>query len=341
MVRKKKQKKRFRLRRYLRPIRKALYWLRYRVGEYCLTGFVRRLPWIPRSFVNGFAAAAEKVTFAIFRKYRMKMEENLALAMGEEISSPEERRALIRRAWRNFAQTLLEAFWAMHASKEKILSGVAMEGEEHLKRALAKGKGVIALSAHLGNFTMIGARLAAAGYPFSVVVKQPRDRRFARLIDDYRAQLGMKTISAKPRREAVRGILKTLRANGVVLLIADEFKSVGVKVSFFGRASHAPRGPATLALRTGAATLPIFATRDPNGRLTLQIAPEIELIGGDDLEQSVAANTALFTQHLEDMVRRYPDQWNWLGFHVDGRKPRIRRRRSQRTQAESRDSLSS
>lgn len=188
---------------------------------------------------------------------------------------------------------------------------------------------------------MIGARLAAAGYSFSVVVKHPGDRRFARLIDDYRAQLGIKTISAKPRSEAVRGILKAIRANGIVLVVADEFKSEGIEVDFFGRRSPVPRGPATLALRTGAATLPMFATRDDRGRLTLRIGPRIELIDRGDREQNVAANTALFTQHLEAAVRRYPDQWNWLGFYRDGREPRMARQRALRRQLKTRRAASS
>ncbi|HET8563749.1 MAG TPA: lysophospholipid acyltransferase family protein, partial [Candidatus Binatia bacterium] len=131
-----------------------------------------------------------------------------------------------------------------------------------------------------------------------------------------------KTIPAKPRREAVRGILRALRENGIVLMIADEFKSGGIMVDFLGQKSPAPRGPATLALRTGAATLPMFATRRADGSLLLSIGPEIELIQTPELEDSVAANTALFTRHLEDMIRRYPDQWNWLGFPRDGRLPR-------------------
>jgi KDO2-lipid IV(A) lauroyltransferase len=337
MARNKKKKRRSRHKKLLRAAGKPSYWLRYRIGEYCLRGFVRMMPWIPRRSLAIFTSFAEKVTFALLWKYRIRMEENLAVAMGEEFPSPGERRALVRRAWRNFAQGILETSWIMHVPREEILSAVAIEGEEHLKRALTGGKGVIALSAHLGNFTMIGARLAAAGYPYSAVVKQPRDWRFARLIDRYRAQVGIQTISAKPRREAVRGILRALRANGVVLLIADEFKSGGVQVNFFGRTSPAPRGPATLALRTGAATLPIYVTRDSNDRLTLHIEPQIELIEGDQLEQSVAANTALFTQHLEAMVRRYPDQWNWLGFHRDGRKPRTQREKSRPTRPGSGD----
>jgi len=301
---------------------KFLYGLRYRMGEYCLRGFVAILPWIPRRPVLLFTSAASRLTFLVLWKYRRRMEENLSMAMGGEFRTRERRDAVVWRAWRNFAQGVYETTCAVYDSKEDICSAVAVEGEEHLRRALERGRGVIALSAHLGNFTMIGARLAAAGYPFSVVVKQPKDERFARLIDRYRAMVGIQTISAKPRREAARQILKALRRNEVILVIADEFKSGGVEVEFLGRMAPAPRGPATLALRTGAAVLPTFVTRDHEDRLTLRIGEEIQLVKTGDLQQDVAANASLFAGHLEAMVRCYPDQWNWLGFHRNGRIPR-------------------
>ena len=301
---------------------KFLYGLRYRMGEYCLRGFVAILPWIPRRPVLLFTSAASRLTFLVLWKYRRRMEENLSMAMGGEFRTRERRDAVVWRAWRNFAQGVYETTCAVYDSKEDICSAVAVEGEEHLRRALELGRGVIALSAHLGNFTMIGTRLAAAGYPFSVVVKQPKDERFARLIDRYRAMVGIQTISAKPRREAARQILKALRRNEVILVIADEFKSGGVEVEFLGRTASAPRGPATLALRTGAAVLPTFVTRDHEDRLTLRIGEEVRLVKTGDLQQDIAANASLFAGHLEAMVRRYPDQWNWLGFHRNGRTPR-------------------
>jgi len=169
------------------------------------------------------------------------------------------------------------------------------------------------LSAHLGSFPLIGPRLAASGYPFSVVVKQPADESFARVMDDYRARLNVHTISAKPRREAVRNILKALRGNRIVLIIADEFKSGDVIVDFFGLRVPAPRGPAALALRTGAVTLPMFATRRGRGDIVLSVSPPLAPIVRDDVEESVVATTALYTRCLENAIREYPDQWNWIG----------------------------
>jgi KDO2-lipid IV(A) lauroyltransferase len=287
--------------------------VRYRIGEYALRSFVATLPWIPLRWLVHFTNFCAAVAFVCLWKYRRRMEENVAMALGAEISDPAERKVLVGRAWKNFARGVLDTTAAMRFSSERIVSTVALEGEEHLRRALAKGRGVLALSAHLGSFTMIGARLAASGFPFSVVVKQPADERFARLIDGYRAQLGVQTISAKPRREAVRGILKALRENKIVLVIADEFRSGDLMVDFMGQRAPAPRGPATLALRTGAVTLPMFATRRADDSLVLAIGAAIEPVERDQLEESVVATTALYTRHLETAIRRYPDQWNWLG----------------------------
>jgi KDO2-lipid IV(A) lauroyltransferase len=296
--------------------------VRYRIGEYALRGLIAILPWVPYPWLVSFTSFGAWITFRLLWKYRKRMEENVATALGDEIVNPADRKALIWKAWKNFARGVLETCAVLHLPKETIVSTIAIEGEEHLKQALARGKGVLALSAHLGAFTMIGARMGAAGYPFSVVVKQPKDEHFARCLDDYRALLGIRTISAKPRKEAVRGILKSLRENRIVVIVADEFKSGDVTVDFMGQQSPAPRGPATLALRTGAVTLPIFSTWRPDGSLCLLIEPEISPVRCEDLEKSVATTTALFTRHLESAIRRYPEQWNWLGFPLKNRIPR-------------------
>ena len=295
------------------------YALRYRVGEYAVRGFIAALPLIPYGLLLRFTNLLAWVAFGFLRTFRTRMEENLVAALGQEIRAPNERKALVWRAWKNFARGVLDTTAVMHFSREKILATVAVEGEKHLERALGKGRGVLALSAHLGSFTMIGARLAAGGYPFSVVVKHPKDRRFAQLINEYRAQIGIHTISAKPRREAVRGILKALRENRIVMMIADEFKSGDVMVDFLGLKAPAPRGPATLALRTGAVTLPMFATRQADDSVVLTIGEAIEPVQLPDLEASVTATTALYTACLEAAVRRYPDQWNWLGLPREDR----------------------
>jgi KDO2-lipid IV(A) lauroyltransferase len=297
---------------------------------------MRVLPRIPYRSLKLLTSGMARFAFLALWKYRARMEESVTRVFGDQMRDPAERDALVRRAWKNFARGILDTMVVMHMSKEQTINFVTIEGEDHLKRALAKGKGVIALSAHLGAFTLIGPRLAAGGYRFSVVVKHPPDERFAKVMTDLRAQIGVGTISARPRQQAVRGILKALRQNGIVLVIADEFKSGGVDTSFMGQSVVAPRGPASLALRTGAVTLPMFAPRKPDGLVVLGIEPEIEPIRHDDVEASVAATTKLFTQRVEETVFRYPDQWNWLGLPRPERISRaeyLRRRRARRAAA--------
>jgi len=291
------------------PFKKFLYWLLYRTAEYCLRAIIFLVPRIPHRLLVLITSATVRLTFAILWPYRKLMEENVSMAMSDQFLPVERRKTLARMAWRNFVWGLYETACALYTSRDAICASVAIEGEEYLKRALEKGKGVIAFGAHLGNFTMIGPRLVAAGYSFSIVVKHPPDQRLTRLIDGYRAKVGVKTISAKPRRQAARQILDALRRNELVLVLPDVFKSGRVNAQFLGSAVYVRRGPVTLALRAGAAVVPMYVTRDGEDRLTLRISPEIDVVKTGDLQEDVAANLALFTRHLEDMVRRYPDQW--------------------------------
>jgi len=302
-----------RLRRRRSPFGQFLYNLRYRVGEFWLRGFIAGTPYIPYRVVERFTTLMAWVSFKLMWQYRRRMQENIALILGKDIHGEAERKDLAWRAWKSFARVVLDTMAILHHSNARIVGSIRLDGEEHLKSALAKGKGILALSAHLGSFTLIGPRLAAAGYPFSVVVKHPADERFARLTDDYRSQLGIQTIPAKPRRQAVRGMLKALRENRIVLVIADEFKSGDVMVDFFGMQVPAPRGPATLALRTGAVTLPMFATREGDDSLLLSVGAAIAAEESEDLERGGLGPRGASRENLKRGFGGIPPSWNGLG----------------------------
>jgi len=297
----------------------VFYSLRYRIGEYCLRGFVKVLPHLPPRLLEAFIELSARVSFLLLRRYSKRMEETVGSLDFAREGHSVAHKDLAWRAWRNFGRSAYETARTLYCSKEEIRAMVVIEGEEHLKRALQKKKGVIALSAHLGNFTIIGPRLAVEGYAFSALVKPPHDPRFAKLADEQRAKVGVSTIPAKPRRKSVRYLLNALRRNEVLLLIADEFKGGKFAVEFLGRTAFAPRGPATLALRTGAAIVPMFVTRDDRDRLTLRISPEVEITRTGDALAATEANVALLSRHLETMVLHYPDQWSWLGFRKNGK----------------------
>jgi KDO2-lipid IV(A) lauroyltransferase len=301
--------------KYHFSFKKSLYWLLYRTAEYSLRAIIFLVPRIPQPLLVLMTSATVRLTFAILWPYRKLMEENVSMALSDEFLPVATRRSVARLAWRNFVQGLYETARTLQISREMICASVAIEGEENLKRALEKGNGVIALGPHLGNFTMIGPRLAAAGYPSSILVKHPPDQRLSRLLDGYRAKVGVKTISAKPRMQAARQILGALRRNEVVIVLPDVFKPGSVNAQFLGAPVYIRRGPVTLALRAGASVVPMCVTRDAEDGLTLHISPEIDLVKTGDGQEDVAANLTLFIRHLEEMVRCYPEQWCRLSPH--------------------------
>ncbi|MBI2985422.1 MAG: lysophospholipid acyltransferase family protein [Deltaproteobacteria bacterium] len=270
---------------------------------------------VPRRFLHSFSEGVAGLGFYLFRRFRRRSIHNLNLALGERLDAREITR-VVQISLRNFFRDFIELGCALEASPGKIREEIPLRGREHLEAALAKGKGVIALSAHLGNFFLVGTRLALEGFPTHVLVNQPQNGPFAQLMDRYRLKVWQKTIHARPRREASRQLLQVLRNNEVAIVIADEYRSgSGVYVPFFGRTVLARRGPATLALRTGAAVVPTYMIRDSAGRLNLVVEPEMELSRSRGTRTEVKENTLRITQWLERVVQSYPDQWNWMNIH--------------------------
>ncbi|MGH7775095.1 MAG: lysophospholipid acyltransferase family protein [Candidatus Binatia bacterium] len=280
-------------------------WLAFEVGRSAVKIF-------PRPFLLSLSKALADLGFYLFHGFRKRSLRNLSLALGDRLDTREVPQ-IVRRSLRNFFRDFVEIGFALETSPEEIRAEIPLRGREHLEASLTKGKGAIVLSAHLGNFFLVGTRLASEGYPTYVLVNQPQSGLFPQLMDHYRLRVGQRTIHARPRQQAFRELLRVLRRNELAIVIADEYRSgTGIHVPFLGRTVLARRGPATLALRTGAALVPVYMIRDLSGGLTLFIEPEIELVRSGKIKADVRDNTLRITQWLERTVRTYPDQWNWM-----------------------------
>ena len=267
---------------------------------------------LPERFSLSLSRLLADLGFYLFSSFRKRSVKNLSLALGEG-PTRQELSGIVRKSLRNFLRDFAEIGLALKSSPEKIRAEIPATGREHLDAALAKGRGVIVLSAHLGNFFLLGTRLAAEGYPTYVLVNNRRSGESQKLLDRYRLDVGQRTIPARPRSQAFRKMAEVLRQNGLAVLIADEYRSgSGIHVPFFGRTVLARRGPATLALRSGAAVVPIYLLRGAGGGLSLIIEPEMELSKSGRTKADVVENTARITRWLERTVRSYPDQWNWM-----------------------------
>ncbi len=296
------------MRRLVEKLALAGTWLGFKVGRIAVRIF-------PRRFLLYGAEALAKLGFYLFQRYRKRSIRNLTIALGDRLD-PRQIAATVQGSLRNFFRDFVEIGFALEAPLEEIRAEIVLRGREHLEATLAKGKGIIILSGHLGNFFLLGTRLAIEGYPTYVLVNPPQDPSFRELLDRYRLKIRQRTIHARPRRQASSKMVQVLRGNGIVIAIADEYRSgSGVHVQFFGRTVLARRGPATLALRTGAAIVPAYLIRDPSDRLILIVEPEMDLLRSGDIKRDVRENTLRITQWVEGVVRSYPDQWNWMNIH--------------------------
>ncbi len=280
-------------------------WLTFELGRLAVKIF-------PRRFLCSLFEGMADLGFHLFRSFRERSINNLSSALGERLEA-KEITEVVRRSLRNFFRDFVEIGLALETSPEEARSEIPIRGREYLEAALAKGKGTIILSAHLGNFFLLGTRLAIEGYPAHVLVNQSPQGKMSQLMDHYRLKIGQRTVHARPRRQASNELVEILRRNELAIVIADEYRSgSGIYVPFFGHTVLARRGPATLALRTGAALVPAYLVRDSIGKLTLIIEPEIQLIKSGRVKADVRENTLRITRWLERTVRSYPDQWNWM-----------------------------
>lgn len=250
----------------------------------------------------------------MLRRQRRRIHHNLLFALGQDLTEAA-RNEIAGRVLQYFAKNWLELFFYAGAKKQDVRSRITIEGLDHLDRALAKGKGVIAVSGHVGNYGLLGTQLTERGYDFTVVIREPKNPIIASIYEKGRGMMGLRTFSTSPERQFFKNTMKTLSRNGILCLIADENKRTGgVFVDFFGRPASTPPGPAALALRTGAAIVPIFITRAPDNSQHIAILQEIVWRKTDDAAADARTITQLFTTVIEERIRRDLAQWMWTNF---------------------------
>jgi KDO2-lipid IV(A) lauroyltransferase len=191
---------------------------------------------------------------------------------------------------------------------------ISVEGTEHLDNALKKGKGVIAISIHLGNFSLISAKMAVLGYPFSLIAKYPKNIYLVDIYKHWGSLLGIGIIPYKPRHRCASESLRVLKKNGVIMMLIDQNppSKYGVYVDFFGYQLPTYTGPVVLASRTGAALVPIFIHRNADNTETITILPEITLKTSPDKDRDIVENMRTIHVICEEWIKKYPDQWLWM-----------------------------
>jgi KDO2-lipid IV(A) lauroyltransferase len=261
-----------------------------------------------RSWPGALAAGAGMGDLARRVGLRRRVaEDNLRIAFPEQ--TPEFRDAVLRAHYRELGRVAAEyprLGALVKAGAGEVVAGAT--GLEHLDAARSLGRGVILLTGHYGHFELLGAWLGRR-HPLDFVVKPLSNPSVEAMLAGWRAEAGVGTI---PLGAGMRRVFEALRANRWVAMVADQdARDHGTFVPFFGRPSSTPKGPAELALRTGAPLIMGFAHRQEDGRHALEIAPPLA-ISDPRAPNAVAALTACHTALLEAEVRKRPEAWFWL-----------------------------
>jgi KDO2-lipid IV(A) lauroyltransferase len=196
---------------------------------------------------------------------------------------------------------------------------VTVDGLEVMNDALAQGRGVIAITGHVGNWELLAAEIAGRGYPVTVVARRVRDENFQALIDQLRRDSGLVVLDRDSPTFA-QDVRSELDRNRIVALLIDQdTRGAGVWVPFFGRPARTPPGAAVLALRKQAAVVAIFIERRPEGGHRITMAP-IEPVEGRSRDR-ILALTAQMTEAIEAQIRHNPVEWVW--WHERWRHPEV------------------
>ena len=254
------------------------------------------------------ADLAGKLIFAILRGERQKALGNLRASFPEKKDAEIEK--IARDVFTNICKNAVEFVNIYKLNAKNIDSWIKIEGSEKIDRALLKGKGVIILASHLGNWELVTTCLNLSGYNGIIIARRIRFYKFNSFIEKVRKSKGVGIIY---RDESPKKILRQLKQNGMIGILGDQdVDSVdGVFVNFFGRPAYTPKAPVAFALASGAALIPCFMIRE-KGHHKFIVEDPIELEKTPDKDQTIKVNTEKWSNLIESYIRRYPGQWVWM-----------------------------
>ncbi|GAB6905990.1 lysophospholipid acyltransferase family protein [Desulfosarcina cetonica] len=249
------------------------------------------------------------LAFALDRKHRQVVLGNLNHALGNE-RSLHARRRMAREVFRHIGQILFEVGWSLSAPRTELDRDIRIDGLENYRAALEKGRGVLFITAHLGNWELLPIVGDRARMALNIVYRpldfMPLELFFCHL----RTRFGGKMI---PRRQAMLKIVRALRKKEVIAILLDQSADWydGVWVDFFGKPTCTNIGAATIALKTGSPVLPAFLYREADGFRAV-FGKEIPLVVTGDKRSDIESNTLNFNRAIEKGIRKHPEQWFWV-----------------------------
>lgn len=237
---------------------------------------------------------------------------NLSIAFPERTVA--ERKSILRASCRNLGRVAVEFCHLPELNANKLSELVSFADRAAWERAIeqAEERGAVILTAHFGNWELLAYAHGLLGHPITLVHRPMHNPRFDAAISRIRQRSGTRAIKKKA---AAKEALRALKRRGIVVIPSDQNQtlSFGVFVDFFGKPACTTPGVARLAMLTSAPVYPVFLVREGEGpRHRIEILPEVELVSTGDRDADIRTNTQRCSAIVEDMIRRYPEQWIWF-----------------------------
>ncbi len=272
-----------------------------------MVSLMSRLPWAVLKFCSDVFGL---IWYKVDKRHRTVVLDNLGLAYPDRFSRFEAER-LATHIFKNTAAILFEVIWAYGKPKDELFGHFSVKGTAHVETAMKKGKGLILLTCHMGNFELLVAALPKAGIKNPYGIYRKFDfKPLERLMLEMRQRFGATLIPMRGASEKIDAILNNKGVMGTLLdQNVDWYK--GVFVNFFGRPACTNNGFAKLALRSKSPVVPMYTTRKGKCFL-IEFLPEVPLIETGDKIKDIEINTQNYTSAVEAMVRKQPDQYFWV-----------------------------
>ncbi|MCF7809903.1 lysophospholipid acyltransferase family protein [bacterium] len=270
-----------------------------------LVGLFRYLPY---RIAICFARLLAWKLAVILRLRRSVAIDNLNRAFPEKNSREIE--SIYRRCWSHFLQVGVEMARIPILNEREIKKRMDSSQGSLIREILNRGKGVIVVSAHFGNWEWMGTAMVREGYDITFIVTSQSNQFVDEWMDRMRTKGGIKTAN---RKDAVKATLKVLKNNEVVAIMCDQDAGrAGIFTVFFGQPASTPRGPALFHLKTGAPIVFSSSMRGKDGKYYVVFEEMVfdELAGNRDTDELMIMQK--ITDRLEQEIRAFPDQWLWL-----------------------------
>ncbi len=263
---------------------------------------------LPRRLRDAVADRGGRLWWRLTPTYRENILANLAQVMGPG-ATPQAVEATARHVFRISAHNFADLLRLPRVGRDELARSITLvEGSwATLDEAIARGRGIVLMTAHLGAFEFVGHGLTARGHPLTTVTGRTTSRFIFDAVSYLRRAHGMRLVEATPG--GVRRVIHALRRGECVAFLADyDFFQNGLPVEFFGRPTTLPPGPIRIARDTGALVVGSFARRTGDGYALSLVEPFAVEKTADldaDLERGMARAVAL----LERAIAATPDQW--------------------------------